>query len=493
MPIIASSTNYQPSKLLQPNFTTGERSKVPILIQNELSSPITLVEKWLGNLFETELKLNRGELGREVPFANVGIDSIFLAQIQHKINEILSIELDASALFSYPTIASLSSWLTLSYSDEIAIYFTESIAIESPLKQVETKNQDSTFFNRLSSPSTLSCHEPIAVIGMSCQFPGADTLDSYWELLVNGLTTINRVSENCWGTKTNYFAGLINNIYAFDPAFFMIAKEDAQSMDPQALLLLRESLSTLYHAGYTHREVNGNNTGVDIGGRGQPQFERALLQSTRNPMMVIGQNYLAANISQFFNFQGPSLVVDTACSSALVAMNMAVDALQAGKIESALVGGVGLLTDQKTHQIFERRNLLQKDGKYHILDQRASGIVLGEGVGVVYLKTLSSAERDGDTIYSVISGISINNDGRTAGHAAPNVEAQKAVMKTALNQGACRSEEVRYIDVNGSGSANKRSEGLSGKHFLRPDSWGLDCTKTPCCFSFPHSPSSFWD
>ena len=189
-----------------------------------------------------------------------------------------------------------------------------------------------------------------------------------------------------------------------------------------------------------------------IGGRGQPQFERALLQSTRNPMMVIGQNYLAANISQFFNFQGPSLVVDTACSSALVAMNMAVDALQAGKIESALVGGVGLLTDQKTHQIFERRNLLQKDGKYHILDQRASGIVLGEGVGVVYLKTLSSAERDGDTIYSVISGISINNDGRTAGHAAPNVEAQKAVMKTALNQGACRSEEVRYIDVNGSGS-----------------------------------------
>jgi acyl transferase domain-containing protein len=122
------------------------------------------------------------------------------------------------------------------------------------------------------------------------------------------------------------------------------------------------------------------------------------------------------------------------------------------ELESALVGGVSLLNSPFNHQLFERRNLLADDHQFHIFDQRASGIVLGEGAGMVMLKRLSDAEKEGDTIYAVIQSIAVNNDGRTPGPATPNIEAQKSVMRSALQQCGCRPEEIEYIEVNGSGS-----------------------------------------
>ena len=133
-------------------------------------------------------------------------------------------------------------------------------------------------------------------------------------------------------------------------------------------------------------------------------------------------------------------------------MSIAVAAMQSGVIEGALIGGVSLLTSPRTHEIFARRKLLQPQGEFHIFDNRASGVVLGEGCGVVYLKPVSQARQDGDYIYAVIAGISTNNDGRTAGPATPNIEAQTTVMRSALTQSGCCEQQVRYLEVNGSGS-----------------------------------------
>jgi acyl transferase domain-containing protein len=166
----------------------------------------------------------------------------------------------------------------------------------------------------------------------------------------------------------------------------------------------------------------------------------------------VGQNYLAANISQFFDLRGPSLVLDTACSSALVGMNMAIQALHSGEIDSALVGGVSLLNTDETHRMFQQRGILSQGPSFHIFDQRAGGVVLGEGVGLVLLKTLEQAIEDGDHIYAVIKALAINNDGRTAGPATPNLQAQKEVLQAALAKSDKKPEEISYIEVNGSGS-----------------------------------------
>ncbi|MCP3677227.1 MAG: polyketide synthase, partial [Deltaproteobacteria bacterium] len=357
-------------------------------------------------------------------------------------------------------LEALSSWLQDTHPREVSRRFsleTSSVAWnEGPVQVSSTsgvisKAHTKTVRRHRSRPGRLQ-KEAIAVVGMACRFPGAPTLREYWELLSEGKSAIAPVARDCWGIETDYHAALLDEIYGIDPRFFMIPREDVCAMDPQALVLLEESLKALYHAGYDHGELGGRNIGVYIGARSQGSVDGVNLKETRNPIMAVGQNYLAANLSQFYDFKGPSLVIDTACSSALVGMNIAVEAMQSGIIDSALVGGVSLLTSPSVHEMFARRNLLRKDGEFHILDRRASGVVLGEGCGVVYLKPLSQARRDGDSVYALVAGISINNDGRTAGPATPNIEAQKSVMQAALNESGCSGNKLSYLDVNGSGS-----------------------------------------
>ncbi|MDE1462573.1 PfaD family polyunsaturated fatty acid/polyketide biosynthesis protein [Spartinivicinus poritis] len=423
---------------------------------------------YLQGLVEAEAKLKPGQLDVDTPFANYGIDSIILTQILRKLQQALALELEPSILLEYSTLAAFGDWLIRSYPVEIAgiegglpakpdpeVLSTSSAGTAT----VADKRNESTQEELQAQPqaessqaAALSPKAPIAVIGMACRFPGAEDVEAYWQLLAQGQSALQKIPKSHWGRQTDYYAGLLNDVYGFDPEFFQLPVADVQHMDPQALVLLEESLKAFYHAGYTHQSMSGSNMGVYIGGRAPVPAAVECLDKARNPMMIAGQNYLAANLAQFFNLQGPALVVDTACSSALVAMKMATDALQAGATEMALVGGVSLLTSPTAHEMFTRRNLLQENGEFHILDQRANGVVLGEGAGVVLLKPLSQAEQDGDRIYAVIDGLAVNNDGRTAGPATPNIEAQRAVMQAALQQSGCQPTQVQYLDVNGSGS-----------------------------------------
>lgn len=306
------------------------------------------------------------------------------------------------------------------------------------------------------APRDWTKREPVAVIGMACRLPGAPDVDAYWELLSEGRSAISEVPQNRWGVTTRLHAGLIDTraeiVRGFDSQRFLLRPEDVRAMDPQALVLLQECLNAVHHAGYQAEDLSGSTTGVYVGARGGPRPDAGLVDLARNPIMTVGQNYLAANVSQFFDWQGPAMVLDTACSSSLVAMKVATDALAAGSVDLAVVAGVSLLAGPDDHELFRRRGLLQPDGQFHIFDRRASGVVLGEGAGVVILKPLSQAERDGDTVYAVLEGIAVNNDGRTAGPATPNVKAQRSVMRAALDAAGCGPEQVRHLDVNGSGS-----------------------------------------
>ncbi|WP_017570356.1 SDR family NAD(P)-dependent oxidoreductase [Nocardiopsis halotolerans] len=414
---------------------------------------------YLTEVFEEELRLRPGQLDEETSYAEYGADSILLAQVLQKLRGRLGTDLEPSALLEYSSVRELSEWLLDAHGEEVAAALGGRNAPE------EQRGED----GRNPGPSRVDDARPVAnvrrsaaaphgrgvsvaVIGMACRMPGAPDLDSYWDLLSRGRSGIRRVPESRWAEPVGLHAGLIDDAHLFDAARFALSPEDARAMDPQALVLLEESLKAVHHAGYRPDELDGSGTGVYVGARSRPNTDPGVVGRARNPIMAVGQNYLAANVSQTFNWEGPAMVVDTACSSALTAMRVAADALASGSVDQALVAGVSLLADPSSHELFRRRGLLQEDGVFHVFDRRASGVVLGEGVGVVLLKPLARAEAEGDTIHAVIEGVAVNNDGRTAGPATPNPRAQERVMRQALEQAGCTPDQVRYLHVNGSGS-----------------------------------------
>ncbi|WP_172383282.1 SDR family NAD(P)-dependent oxidoreductase [Streptomyces sp. MNP-20] len=405
---------------------------------------------FLSDTFSGELGLKSGQLDTDTSYADYGADSILLAQILQRIRQRLDVPLDPSVLLEYPTLSELVTWLLDTYPTEVAARFgaepvrpgpTPSAAVPAPAEARATNEDTDRAGDRR-----------VAVVGMACRLPGAPGLDAYWELLSEGRRAVREVPAERWGRPTGFRAGLIDDVYAFDAGHFMLHDEDVRAMDPQALVLLEESLKAVHHAGYRAADLEGSRTGVYVGARSGQRPDGTLVDGARNPIMTVGQNYLAANVSQFFDWHGPAMVMDTACSSALTAMKVATDALAAGSVDLALVAGVSLLADPEAHELFRRRGLLREDGAFHIFDRRAGGVVLGEGAGVVLLKPLAAAERDGDTVYAVVEGLAVNNDGRTAGPATPNLTAQKQVMREALRQAGCPPHQVGHLDVNGSGS-----------------------------------------
>ncbi|MEV0689369.1 SDR family NAD(P)-dependent oxidoreductase [Streptomyces sp. NPDC050388] len=449
-------------------------------------SAVQRLTGFLSDTFEGQLKLKPGQLDAETSYADYGADSILLAQVLQQIRQRLDVRLDPSTLLEYPTLSELATWLLNTYPAEIAARFGDepqrARVDEEAAGGVEEKRPDTPEGRSPAASPAPAAAAPraeapapaaaapraavpvaegggergrgtaVAVIGMACRLPGAPDVDAYWDLLSQGRSAVREVPTSRWGHPTGFHAGLIDDVFGFDPGYFLLHAEDVRAMDPQALVLLEESLKAVHHAGYRLGELDGTRTGVYVGARSHSRTDDALVGEARNPIMAVGQNYLAANVSQFFNWHGPAMVMDTACSSSLVAMKVATDALAAGSIDLALVAGVSLLADPSAHELFRRRGLLREDGEFHIFDRRADGVVLGEGAGVVVLKPLAQAERDGDTVYAVVEGLAINNDGRTAGPATPNLAAQKEVMREALRQADCRPDQVAYLDVNGSGS-----------------------------------------
>ncbi|MFT0802662.1 amino acid adenylation domain-containing protein [Bacillus swezeyi] len=472
LPAVANQEDWKPDQLMKRRIRQEAGLKEETLLRpqaenvEKTAGPAKhelLLDKtrtWLVQLFSEELRIDREHLEIDDVFQDYGVDSIILAQLLQRINRKLDAALDPSILYEYPTIQRFADWLVGSYAESLTALFGELENAEASLENKTEAVRSDPAENRASvgqrqAPASFSpdSHaEDIAVVGLSSRFPGADTLETYWSLLSEGRSSIGPVSAERWGYQTPYYAGVIDHVSHFDPDFFLLHDEDVRAMDPQALLVLEECLKLWYHAGYTPEEIKGESVGVYLGGRSQHKPDEESLLHAKNPIVTVGQNYVAANISQFFDVRGPSVVLDTACSSALVGMNMSIQALLSGDIKAAVVGGVSLLGSDASHRLFDQRGILSRHSSFHVFDERADGVVLGEGVGMVLLKTVKQALQDGDTIYAVVKAASVNNDGRTAGPATPNLEAQKEVMKAALSKSGKKPEDISYLEANGSGS-----------------------------------------
>ena len=411
------------------------------------------VDLWIKGILIKELKLTESQVDEERPFDEYGVDSIVIAQMVQALQKEMSKPVSPAVFLENRTISELSKYFISNHADDLmsVLNMESGISIENPGETVNSFAEE----ERIEKDEReIQAGEEIAVVGIACRFPGAADKEAYWGLLTRGESAIRPVPESRWQRRDNQidYGGWIDDIELFDPEFFKLKDNDAAIMDPQARIILEESLKVIYDAGYDHNDLSGRKIGVYIGGRSQFNGDMKNVLEANNPILGVGQNYLASNISRTFNFTGPSMVVDTACSSGLTAISMASDALKAGRIDMAMAGAVNLILNPYTHEMFEARNILSRNGEFHIFDKRSGGEVLGEGAGVVILKRLSDAVRDGNKIYGVIKAIAMNNDGRTLGPGSPNINAQKRVIGEALKLSGKSMEEIGYIEVNGGGT-----------------------------------------
>ncbi|MCX6046451.1 MAG: type I polyketide synthase, partial [Chloroflexi bacterium] len=311
-------------------------------------------------------------------------------------------------------------------------------------------------------------HEPIAVIGMACRFPGADSPEAFWELLCQGVDTVQAVPTERWNMADYYDpmpgtpgksyvreAAFLTKIDEFDPQFFGIAPREATSMDPQHRLLLETSWEALERAGQAPTALRNSKTGVFVGVTPSEYILR-LDEAQRTDTYVTTGNsviFAAGRLSYVLGLQGPNLVIDTACSASLIGIHLACESLRRGSSDLALAGGVHLMLSPHGHVAMSQMQALAPDGRSKAFDAAANGFGRGEGCGIVVLKRLSDAVADRDPILALIRGSAMNHDGPSSGLTVPSATAQATLIRRALENGQVDASEVQYIEAHGTGTA----------------------------------------
>lgn len=310
----------------------------------------------------------------------------------------------------------------------------------------------------------------IAIVGMAGRFPGAPDLATFWRNLCAGVESVSRLTpeelaesgvERRTAERKNYVAAraLLEGIDLFDAPFFSMTPKEAEMTDPQQRLLLECAWEALEHAGYDPSRYQGS-IGVYAGSSSSGYLyhlfpRRVLLQSPAEMSAMLGveKDSLATRLSYKLNLRGPSLAVQTACSTSLVAVHLACQGLLSGECEMALAGGVSVTVPQKVGYLYQEGGIVSPDGHCRTFDAKAEGTVGGSGVGLVLLKRLQDALDEGDHILAVIKGSAVNNDGAAkVGYTAPSIEGQAKVIKAAHVAAGVPADTITYIEAHGTGT-----------------------------------------
>lgn len=385
---------------------------------------------WLCDVVADLGGLPLAQVSPDEPFSAYGLDSVRIVQFAGEVSEMLGLRLPPTIAFEYPTIAKLARYLSGS---------TAAAVVES------------------------GHYEPIAVIGMHCRFPGADGPDAYWRLLESGDVAVDSISEER-RKLTGYQAedgdpfqwgGFLSGIEYFDASLFGISPREAESIDPQQRILLETTWAALESANIAPDALTGSSTGVFIGISANDYFcLRSKATYTWDAYAATGGALsIAANrISYCLGLQGPSMAIDTACSSSLVTVHEASRSLGDGETHLAIAGGVNLVLSADYGAILTQAQMLSPSGRCRTFDDEANGYVRGEGCGVVVLKRLKDALRDGDRVLAVIRGSAVNQDGFSNGLTAPNGLAQQRVIRNALRRAGFPGATIGYVETHGTGT-----------------------------------------
>ncbi len=464
------------------DMTNEEYTRSPEhLSENELAGK---VQSSLVRHISDQLKVDAGEIDVRAEFSEFGFDSVSLTVFSNTLNEAYAVELSPTVFFEFPTVDVLSEFLVETFPVEMMALFsltgkaTSRPKNTAPGKSSSNEKAPLTSIFRLREPKTNANTntekksidvEPVAIVGISGNFPDAPDLDQFWSNLSEGKDCISEVPGERWDwddlygdpdneyNKTNVkHAGVIEGIELFDPLFFGISPREAEAMDPQQRLLMTYVWKAIEDSGHAPESLNGSNTGMFIA-TGSSGYA-TLMSKAGSEIQGFSAAGMASSVgpnrmSYLLNLHGPSEPIETACSSALVAVHRAVRSIRSGDCDQAVVGGVNLLVSPDPHISFDKAGMLAKDGRCKTFSKNANGYVRGEGVGMMLLKPLSKAEMDGDNIYGLIRGTAENHGGRSNSLTAPNPRAQAEVIKSALRQSDIDLRSVSYIEAHGTGTA----------------------------------------
>ena len=314
--------------------------------------------------------------------------------------------------------------------------------------------------------------EPIAVIGMGIRFPGCGSnIHQFWRMIVEGRDAVNGIPPDRWDCDAHYAsepgipgkintrqAAFLDDVRRFDAAFFDITPREATRMDPQQRIFLETAWHALEDAGLPKVRLAGTDTGVFVGVHSQSvdyqamQFED-LASVDAYSATGTAHDMIAGRLAYWLDLHGPAVAVNTACSSSLLATNLACQSLRAGDCSLALAGGINLLLARGSTVAAAQLQLLSPDGRCKPFDSRADGMGRGEGCGVVVLKKLEAARRDGDRVLAIIRGSAVNQDGSTNGLTAPNGLSQRQVLTRAIRNAGVEPREIGYVEAHGTGTS----------------------------------------
>lgn len=396
----------------------------------------------------------------ERPLRELGLDSMSLMELRILLNDRLGLEFEPGFFFNYPTSAAIADFVRRHGATEVS---AAQLAV-APLPMAAGGRT-----NRLRSPGSSNADD-IAIISMSLRLPGGiDSPASYWRMLEEGRSVVGLRPQTRWrefndellrlGPELDHIhrGGFLEVIDEFDAGFFHITPVEARALDPQQRLLLELSWEALEGAGVDPRRLAGCDVGVFLGAythdyeaislKGRALGDVDAYFGTGNALSTA-----AGRLAYFYDFRGPAMTLDTACSSSSCAVHAAVRSLLNGDSDVALAGSVNLMMTPVLSVAFARANMLSTDGLCKTFDAEANGYVRGEGATMVVLKRLADAERDRDPVRAVIKAVEIMQDGRTNGLTAPNGRAQADIIRRALERAGKAPTDISYVEAHGTGT-----------------------------------------
>ncbi|ORB51047.1 polyketide synthase [Mycobacteroides saopaulense] len=407
-----------------------------------------LLTDYLRDAVAEVTRVDVAEIREDAGFFDLGMDSLMAVELRRRMETGVGKEIPVTLVMDHPRISDVADYL---------------------LGEVLGLNEQAKSAPQLASAVTDRTDEPIAIVAVSCRFPGAPDPEAFWEVLSGGVDAIREVPEDRFDIDEFYdpdpetagktytrFGGFLDGIDGFDPEFFGISPREAVWIEPQQRLMLETVWEGLERAGYSPAALRGSRTGI-FAGVGANEYAHLLSSESIDkiePYFITGNalNAISGRVAFALGFEGPAVAVDTACSSALVAVHQAVQALHSGDCDLALAGGVNVLLSPVTVIAASRARMLSPVGRCKTFDASADGYVRSEGCGILVLKRLSDAERDGDRVLAVIPGSAVNQDGASSGLTVPNGGAQQRLIGTVLARAGLVGGDVDYLEAHGTGT-----------------------------------------
>jgi acyl transferase domain-containing protein/acyl carrier protein len=444
----------------------------PAVARNDSGGLLEKTNDYLRQELASLLKLAPHKIDSQAALEKYGIDSVLAMKLTNRLETTFG-SLSKTLFYEYQTLAALAGYFVKAHPAAVreavglvdakpAARAAEPTAIDHRRPAAARRSR-----NRFVAAQT-NTHKDIAIVGLAGRYPQAENLQEFWQNLRSGRDCITEVPSERWDHQLYYDAdpnkagksyskwgGFIADIDKFDPLFFNISPKEAAITDPQERLFLETAWQTIEDAGYTRETFSGSRVGVYVGVM-WGQYELFGAESLlRGNTALAGSSYasIANRVSYFFDLHGPSIALDTMCSSSLTAIHLACEELRKGEIEAAIAGGVNLAVHPYKYVSLSQGRFVASDGRCRSFGEGGDGYVPGEGVGAVLLKPLENALRDGDQIYAVIKSSTVNHGGKTNGYSVPNPNAQADLIREALQKAHIDPATLSYVEAHGTGTS----------------------------------------